>query len=340
MDPASIAERLEAADVLDRLAQPVHEAVARLLPRGSLKDALHGVWLGHPLHPLLTDLPIGFWTSGFVLDLVGGRRSRVAADALIALGVVSAVPTAAAGLADWSELDQPERRTGIVHAAANVTATALYGISLLARLRGRRGSGVVLALAGATAATVGGFLGGHLTFRRASGVNHAADAPAAEQWTEVVVEGTLDSERPTLAELDGAPLAAVVDGGHPAALFARCSHLGGPLQDGDYVDGCLRCPWHASTFRVADGAVIHGPATAPQAAYALRVVDRRVEAVRRAPRLGKDQGMPTTPDPDDDPAITGVPPETPAEVRPSATGLVTGPLDEATDIEVVDDERA
>jgi nitrite reductase/ring-hydroxylating ferredoxin subunit/uncharacterized membrane protein len=280
MDPGSLGERLEAVAALDRLAEPVHGVVARLLPRGRLKDALHGVWLGHPLHPLLTDLPIGFWTSGFVLDLAGGRRSRSAADTLIALGVVSALPTAAAGIADWSELDPPERRTGIVHATANVTATALYGVSVLARRRGRRGTGVVLAMAGATAATIGGFLGGHLTFRRASGVNHAADAPAADDWTEVSVEGTLSGDRPTLARLDGAPLAAV-DDGQPAALFARCSHLGGPLQEGDYVDGCLRCPWHASTFRVADGTVVHGPATAPQPAYALRVQDGRVEGRRR-----------------------------------------------------------
>jgi nitrite reductase/ring-hydroxylating ferredoxin subunit/uncharacterized membrane protein len=280
MDPGSLGERLETVDALDRFAQPVQDVATRLLPRGPLKDALHGVWLGHPLHPPLTDLPIGFWTSGFMLDLVGGRRARSAADTLIALGVISALPTAAAGIADWSELDQPERRAGIVHAAANVTATALYGISLVARWRGRRGAGVVLAMAGATAASIGGFLGGHLTFRRASGVNHATDAPAADDWTEVTVEGPLSGDRPTLAHLDGAPLAAVDDGG-PAALFARCSHLGGPLQEGEYVGGCLRCPWHASTFRVADGSVVHGPATAPQPAYALRVDDGRVEARRR-----------------------------------------------------------
>jgi nitrite reductase/ring-hydroxylating ferredoxin subunit/uncharacterized membrane protein len=279
MDPRTLGERLEATEALDRLARPAELAVAKLLPRGRLKDVLHGVWLGHPLHPLLTDLPIGFWTGAFVLDLAGGRRARSAADALIALGVVTAVPTAAAGIADWSELNQPERRSGVVHATANLTATALYGLSLLARRRGRRVSGVALAMAGSTAATIGGFLGGHLTFRRASGVNHAAEAPAATEWTEVSVQGTLTSDRPTLAHLDGAPLAAVADG--PAALFARCSHLGGPLQDGELVDGCLRCPWHASVFRFADGKVVHGPATAPQPAYVLRSTNGRTEARRR-----------------------------------------------------------
>ena len=102
MDRRGVGERLEATSALDRLVRPLEQAATALLPKGRVKDALHGVWLGHPLHPLLTDLPIGFWTSAFVLDLVGRRRTRSAADTLIALGVVTAVPTAAAGMADWS----------------------------------------------------------------------------------------------------------------------------------------------------------------------------------------------------------------------------------------------
>ena len=282
MDPRTVVERLEAVDALDRAVGPVEQAVGRVLPRGGVKDVLHGVWLGHPLHPPLTDLPIGFWTSAFTLDLIGGRRSRAAADLLVGLGVMSALPTAAAGVADWSELNRPERRSGLVHAAANLAATALYGLSFMARRRGRRGAGVVLAMAGASAATVGGFLGGHLSFRRGSGVNRAADAPASEEWDELELEGALDAAKPGLAQLDGQPLAAV-GGASPAALFARCSHLGGPLHEGELVDGCLRCPWHASTFRLSDGAVVHGPATAPQPAYELRVRDGGIDARRRPP---------------------------------------------------------
>jgi nitrite reductase/ring-hydroxylating ferredoxin subunit/uncharacterized membrane protein len=282
MDPRKLGERLEAVEALDPVVDRVGQGVGRVVRRGGFKDALHGVWLGHPLHPLLTDLPIGFWTSAFVLDLIGGRRSRPAADLLVGTGVATALPTAVAGVADWSELNRPERRSGLVHAGANLAATALYGLSLVARRRGRRGTGVMLALAGATAASVGGFLGGHLSFRRASGVNRAADAPAPEDWSDVTVEGDLRGERPTLAHLDGEPLAAV-GGPAPAALFARCSHLGGPLDEGDVVDGCLRCPWHASTFRLVDGSVVHGPATAPQPAYELRVQEGRIGARRRPP---------------------------------------------------------
>ena len=284
MDPRNLGERLEATTTLDRLAQPAHRAVTAALPQGPVKDVLHGVWLGHPLHPLLTDLPIGFfWTSAFVLDLLGGRRARPAADALVGLGVAAALPTAAAGLADWSELNRPERRTGLVHAVANVAATALYGLSYTARRRGRRGRGVLLGLAGATAATAGGFLGGHLTYRRGAGVNQAVAAPAAPEWTEIDVEGTLTTEKPALAHLDGEPLAAVDADTGPTALFARCSHLGGPLHEGDLVDGCLRCPWHGSTFRLEDGSVVRGPATATQPVYELRRQGARVEARLRPP---------------------------------------------------------
>jgi len=283
MDPRNVGERLEATTALDRVAEPAHRAVMAVLPSGPVKDALHGVWLGHPLHPVLTDLPIGFWTGAFVLDLVGGRGARPAADALVGLGVAAALPTAAAGLADWSELEAPERRTGLVHAATNVAATALYGLSFAARRRGHRTGGVMLGLAGATAASAGAFLGGHLVYRRGAGVNHAAAAPAPEDWTEIQAEGTLTGEKPTLARLDGEPLAAAQGDSGPAALFARCSHLAGPLHEGVLVDGCVRCPWHGSTFRMADGAVVRGPATATQPAYELRVDGERIQARRRPP---------------------------------------------------------
>jgi nitrite reductase/ring-hydroxylating ferredoxin subunit/uncharacterized membrane protein len=283
VDPRNLGERIESMAPLDRVVEPAHRVVTGVLPQGPVKDALHGVWLGHPLHPLLTDLPIGFWTSAWVLDIIGGRKSQPAADALVAYGVVSALPTAAAGLADWSELNKPERRSGLVHAVANIGATALYAWSYVARRRGQRARGVALGMAGAAAATVGGFLGGHLSFRRAAGVNAAADAPAIDDWTEVDLDAALSSEKPVLAHVDGAPLAAIDSPAGPAALFARCSHVGGPLNDGDLVDGCIRCPWHGSMFRADDGSVVRGPATATQPAYQLRRDGQRVLSRRRPP---------------------------------------------------------
>jgi nitrite reductase/ring-hydroxylating ferredoxin subunit/uncharacterized membrane protein len=281
IDTRNVGERLEAAEGLDRFAEPAHQAVSRLLPQGPVKDVLHGVWLGHPLHPLLTDLPIGFWTSAFVLDLFGGRRARPAADALVGLGVASALPTAAAGLADWSELNKPERRSGAVHAVANIAATTLYALSFFARRAGRRRRGVMLGIAGATAATVGGFLGGHLTFRRAAGVNQAAGVSTDTAWSDVNVDGPIGDDAPALVDLGGTPLAAVAIDGTPMALFDRCSHLGGPLHEGELVEGCLRCPWHGSMFRVADGSVARGPAVAPQPTYELRHEGAQYTARRR-----------------------------------------------------------
>lgn len=171
MDLRNIDERIGSASAIDVVAAPVHRVVTSVLPRGTVKDALHGVWLGHPFHPLLTDLPIGFWTSAWVLDIIGGRRSEWAADTLVGLGVVTALPTAAAGAADWSELGPRERRTGLVHAVSNIAATALYALSYLARRRGHRSTGVMLGMAGAAAATAGGHLGGDLAYRRAAGVS-------------------------------------------------------------------------------------------------------------------------------------------------------------------------
>lgn len=163
-DPRHLAADLDRNAELDRYADPVHRTVTRVLPEGPAKDALQGKWLGHPLHPMLTDLPIGFWTSAFVLDFIGGKRSRRAADMMIGAGVLSALPTAAAGWADWSDLSRPKRRAGLVHAVANATAIGLYALSFSARRKDRRLRGKLLSVLGATAATAGGYLGGHLVF--------------------------------------------------------------------------------------------------------------------------------------------------------------------------------
>lgn len=159
-----LAERIESAASLDAVVRPIDQALHRRLPENGPVGLLRGDWLGHPLHPLLTDLPIGFWTSAFVLDLAGGRRAEPAADALVALGLVTAIPTVAAGAVDWVGLDARDQRTGLVHAACNVTATMLYASSLIARRARRRRAAVVLGIAGAAAASAGGFLGGHLVF--------------------------------------------------------------------------------------------------------------------------------------------------------------------------------
>lgn len=285
MDPRNIGEHLDANASLDAIADPLARATGKVLPSGAVKDVLHGVWIGHPLHPVLTDLPIGFWTSATVLDILGGPKSAGASRKLVGLGVAAAVPTAAAGLADWSELDRPERRSGVVHAVANLCATVLFACSYLARRRGWFRQGVVLSMAGMGAATAGGFLGGHLAFRRASGTSSVADTPDSAEWS--TLDGTLPSADGDVvtARLGDTRLAMATLEGTPHALDAVCSHRGGPLDEGEVVDGCLHCPWHDSAFRLVDGSVARGPATVPQTAYEVRPDGRGgLEAHRKPPR--------------------------------------------------------
>lgn len=161
--------RLEGERRLDRPGEALARAADRLAAPCRAESALRGDWLGHALHPLLTDLPLGAWMSASLLDLAGGRRARPAARLLLAAGVAAALPTAASGLVEWRAAERPERRVGVVHAAGNSAALALYAASLAARLRRRHGAGVALALAGGAAATAAGYLGGHLSIARKVG---------------------------------------------------------------------------------------------------------------------------------------------------------------------------
>jgi nitrite reductase/ring-hydroxylating ferredoxin subunit/uncharacterized membrane protein len=268
-------------EALDAPAKRLAKVVRSALPGGPVKDVLSGTFLGHPLHPLLTDLPIGSWTSALMLDWVGGPESRTGARRLIAAGILAALPTAAAGYSDWAdtEVSSPAvRRTGMVHAAANVTALGFFTASYLARRRGRGGRG--LALTGAGALVAGGHLGGHLAYVEGVGVNQTAFEEGPGDWTPTVTEEEL-SEGPLCARAGDVDVLIVRDGDGIRALDNRCTHRGGPLHDGEVTDGCVTCPWHGSRFRLADGSVERGPASSPQPLYETRVTDGRIE-VRRA----------------------------------------------------------
>jgi nitrite reductase/ring-hydroxylating ferredoxin subunit/uncharacterized membrane protein len=272
-------DRLERSPRLDGPVRVADAVWGRVLPAGRVKDVLHGVWLGHPLHPALTDLPIGFWTSSTVLDLVGGEAARPASTACVAAGVLTAVPTAMAGAADWTALGETERpkRVGVVHAAFNATATVLYAASWVARRKGRHRSGVWLGLAGAAAASAGGYLGGHLAYRNAVGVDHTAGESGPEDWTDVGALRDLPMREPVRRTVGGTDVLLYRLGSTVRAVSATCSHRGGPLERGLVEDDCVTCPWHGSTFRLTDGSVVSGPATAPQPAYEVRVVGRTVQ---------------------------------------------------------------
>jgi nitrite reductase/ring-hydroxylating ferredoxin subunit/uncharacterized membrane protein len=279
----ALAERLGTLDVLDAPAKAVGRAVRSVIPAGAVKDAVSGTWLGHGLHPLLTDVPIGTWTSATILDLIGGRAGRRGADRLVAVGVLAATPTALTGLSDWADTESANdavRRIGSVHALANVTALGLYAASLAARAAGRRGAGVTLGLAGAGALAAGGHLGGHLSYARGVGVDtHVFDRPV-EDWQDALAEADVPEGGLRCADVAGEAVLLARSDGELFALADRCVHRNGPLHDGRLVDGCVECPLHASRFALADGSVERGPAAYPQPVYETRIRDGRIE-VRR-----------------------------------------------------------
>jgi nitrite reductase/ring-hydroxylating ferredoxin subunit/uncharacterized membrane protein len=274
-----LAERIGAAAGLDGPAEAVAGWIRGIVPKGPVKDTLSGTPLGHALHPLLTDLPIGTWTSASLLDLVGGPAARPAAERLIATGLLAAVPTAASGLNDWADTtpaDDGVRRVGAVHAVANVAALGLYAASLAARRSDRHGRGVALGLVGIGALTVGGHLGGHLSYAKAVGVDRTAFEAGPEDWEEVYDDAALPEGELRRAEVDGQAVVLARLRGQVHALADTCAHRGGALSDGELAGECVECPLHGSRFRLADGSVERGPSAYPQPVYEVRVENGRI----------------------------------------------------------------
>ena len=270
--------------VLDGPAGQIGKTV-RARISGPLKDALSGTWMGHALHPILTDVVIGSWTSATMLDLLGGEDNDDAAQKLIAIGLATYGPTALTGWTDWADsesVDEEVRRVGLVHATVNGIAFALYAGSLASRRRGRRGLGVALALAGAGTMSVGGHLGGHLALRLGLGVDQTVFDRGPEDWTQALPVDELDGSSPVSVQVGDTPVLIVRDAEQVLALHDRCSHRGCSLADGDVEDGAITCPCHGSRFDLRSGAILQGPATAPQPVLETRTRAGRVE-VRRAP---------------------------------------------------------
>lgn len=273
----AVVREIEGLSALDGVSEHVQRLVRHAVGTETLRDALTGRWLGHAVHPLLTDLPIGFWTSAFTLDLIGGRRSRAASQRLVGLGVLSALPAIATGATDWSDTTEKERRVGVVHAALNTAALACFTASWLARRRGRHYRGVLYGLAGSAVATGGGYLGGHLVQRLGLGVDNTAFDARPDRWTPTLPAGEWMDDVPRRVDVDGTPVMVVRERGIWHGLDARCSHRGGPLDEGTVRNGCSECPWHGSRFRLRDGSVARGPAAAPQPVVGVRVHDDTVE---------------------------------------------------------------
>jgi nitrite reductase/ring-hydroxylating ferredoxin subunit/uncharacterized membrane protein len=282
---------LEGQQGIDRAGQPLNEAVQRVIRAGPLKDGLSGTWLGHPLHPVLVMVPIGSWTSASVIDLVGGGRGGTAARRLVALGVLSALPSAVSGLADWSDTAGSEQRVGVAHATLNSAALALYGASWWARRRRPRPAGTAPAQAGRAGATGAGYLGGHMVYAQGVGVDTNSFHSGPQEWDTVVAVDDLPEKGGLAVTAGKSRLLLVAQGTRIRALENRCSHRGGPLSDGVIAGGCVTCPWHASRFDLSTGEVVAGPATVGQPVYQTRVVGGQVQVQRH-----EERGLRTSPD--------------------------------------------
>jgi nitrite reductase/ring-hydroxylating ferredoxin subunit/uncharacterized membrane protein len=281
------AERIEEISALDAPAKAIGKAVRGALPGGAAKDALSGTWLGHALHPLLTDVVIGSWTSALVLDLIGGRDSQGAAEKLIAVGLASAPPTFITGWSDWSDTEAGSdavRRTGIVHAVSNGTGAVAMIASLRARRRGDTGRGKLWGLVGMGALGLGGWLGAHLSYSLGVGVDTTVLDQELADWEPALPEADLAEGEPRQAVVGGRSVLLVRQNGRVHALAGRCAHRGGPLHKGELGDGTITCPWHGSCFRLEDGSVQRGPSAYPQPTFETRVLDGTIQVRTAKPR--------------------------------------------------------
>jgi len=293
----SAAQGIERQEWMAPVEDALQRAVAAAFKAGgvagrAVKNFLHGTWLGHPLHPVLTDVPIGAWTTALVFDTLDAgstgwpwqQTARRRADDAIVVGIVGAVGAALAGLTDWQHTDGKARRTGLAHAALNTLALGLYTGSLVMRKRGARGAGRSLALAGLGVMGASAWLGGRLVYRERIGIDHA-QREEPEGFARALREAELREGQPVRAEVNGLRVVLVRRAGRVYALGERCSHLGGPLAEGEVRDEAIVCPWHGSRFALEDGRVLDGPATMPQPCFETRVRDGFVE-VRRRPETG------------------------------------------------------
>lgn len=279
------AESIGKLDALDAPAKAIGAKVRELLKPGPLKDALSGTWLGHPLHPLMTDVALGAWMSAAVLDAVGGEDSEPAAERLIAVGLAAALPTFWSGWSDWADTEPAHddvRRIGVVHAASNGLGAVLFAGSLAARRAGRRGRGKLMAMGAMGALGLGGHLGGHLSYAKGVAVDVTAFESGPEEWTATVAEDEVREGEAAGADAAGVPVVLTRHDGRIYAISNTCTHRGGSLADGEVSGGCVTCPLHASIFRFEDGSVERGPASIPQRAFDVRVMDGTVEVREHA----------------------------------------------------------
>ena len=283
---------IENQEWLDKTAEIIQPAVLNAYEAGGsagrkLKNFLHGTWLGHPLHPLLTDIPIGAWTAAAALDaceIAGSEDYKNGADAAVAIGLVGAVGAAVTGLTDWTGTSEKKRKIGLMHGLLNLTATTLYTTSLIMRRNKKsRGTAIALSMAGYGITAIAAYLGGHLVFGEQVGVDHTAtSAEYPEEFVPVYSASELTENSMVRVNANEIPVLIARKNQKLYAIANTCSHLGGPLDEGKLLDdNTVQCPWHGSIFSLEDGRVVNGPASEPQPQFEVRAKNGHIEVRRK-----------------------------------------------------------
>lgn len=280
VDMALSNEQLEQTAL--KLADTIHKGVMQG-GEGTrqLADLLHGTWLGHPLHPLLTDVVVGAWTIGMFFDFVSlfnnSHQAEMIADALTTVGNITALPTLLSGLADFSTIPESAANIALTHAAMNNIGFGLQVASASARKRGDRERAITLSGLAFAFLLTGAYLGGHLSYAKKVGVKHTEDVTEPQGWLPVLEITKIREREPRRLEVAGQPVLLYRQGNQIQAIGAVCPHAGAPLEQGKFANGCVQCPWHDSVFALADGRVVHGPSTYAAPNYAVRVRNGMVE---------------------------------------------------------------
>lgn len=279
-DKSSTAEKASTDERLQTLLDKALYANGRPSAQ-KMRNFLNGTWLGEPLHVVLTDVPIGAWTVTIVfdaLDLIRERREfSLAADASLAIGLMGAAGAAVTGITDWSDVDPPARRRGLIHGLLNVGVSALFATSLILRRRRSRTGGRVSAGLGYALLALSSHLGGKMVYEQRVGVDRTAGQEFPEDFVAVLGESKLAEGMPTRTICNGVPLLLVRRGQRIFAMAETCSHFSGPLSEGKVEGDSIVCPYHASRFALADGRVLNGPAVHPQPCLEVRVRNGQVE---------------------------------------------------------------
>jgi len=284
-----IGELVENQTWLDQLANPLQQWLLRFFGQPGqsnrkLKDMLNGTWLGHSIHPLLTDIPLGAWSGTMLLDLVSLNNANEGlesgADLTLVLGLLGAGGAVVTGVTDWSDLDGTDRRVGLMHGLLNGSISVAYLVSFILRRTGRRRAGIALSAAGYLASLFAAYLGGEMVFAKGVGVNHVAWEGGSDDYVAVMDAQYLKEEKLTRVDVAGIPAVLLKSGKSIYAIAATCSHLGGPLDEGTVQDGVVQCPWHGSCFHMRDGSVVNGPAVYAQPTFDVRIRDGKIELRR------------------------------------------------------------